>query len=95
MAIPCFPSSTVEYVPALVTGTFTESTPVHMAVIPYDIEPDTDDWKTAVWDGSHAKVKIGTGTAVGALDEGLYGVWVKVTTADETPVIPSGSIRIT
>jgi hypothetical protein len=68
---------------------------VQMALMPYDVEPGIGDWKAAQWDEGYAKVKIGTGTSVGVLDEGTYGVWVKVTAADETPVLYSGMVRIT
>ena len=93
--IPCIPSSSVEYISSTVTGDATESDPVEMAVVAYGVEPDGDDWHTAAWDGAAAKVKIGTGTSVGELDEGTYGVWVRVTTADEVPVLYAGAIRIT
>ena len=95
MSIPCYPSSTVEYVPVPVTGDYTLSTPVHMAVVPYGVEPGEDDWHAAAWDGGYAKVKIGAGSNVGQLDEGTYGVWVKVTAADEQPVMNAGPIRVT
>lgn len=95
VSIPCYPSSTVEYVPVPVTGDYTPSTPVHMAVVPYGVEPGADDWHAATWDGSYAKVKIGAGSSVGQLDEGTYGVWVKVTAADEQPVMKAGPIRVT
>lgn len=95
MSIACIPSSSVEYIRAPVTGDYTESMTVQMALMPYDVEPDTSDWKIAQWDEGYAKVKIGAGTSVGALDEGTYGVWVKVTAADEAPVLYSGMVRIT
>ena len=93
--IPCYPSSTVEYVPVPVTGTYTSSTPVHMAIVPYGAEPGPGDYHPASWDNGHAKIRIGAGTDVGELDEGLYGVWVKVTATTEQPVMYSGAIRIT
>jgi hypothetical protein len=95
VGIPCYPSSTVEYVPVPVTGTYTTDTPVAMAVVPYGIEPDADDYHDAAWDNGYAKVKIGAGSDVGQLDEGMYGVWVKVTAADEEPVMKAGPIRVT
>jgi hypothetical protein len=95
MSIPCYPSSTVEFVPVSVTGDYTDSTPVHMAVVPYGIEPGSDDYHAAEWDNGYAKVKIGAGSDVGELDEGRYGVWVKVSAANEVPVMEAGSIRIT
>lgn len=93
------PSSSIEYVPAHITGTYTIVMTVHMAIVPADIEPASGDWKAAEWDGvdgdAAAKIRIGTGTTIGALDEGLYGIWVKVTAPPEVPVINAGLLRIT
>lgn len=93
------PSTSIEYVHAPITGDFTTSMTVQMAIITADTEPVTGDWKTAAWDGTDgnadAKILIGTGTSVGALTEGVYGVWVKITATPEIPVICSGRIRIT
>lgn len=91
----CIPSSSIEYIRVPVTGDFTTSMTVNMAVVAYDTEPGPGDWKPAAWDDGNAKVKIGSGTPVGELNEGQYGVWVKVSAAEETPVLYSGAIRIT
>lgn len=95
MTIACIPSISVEYVKAPVTGTYTELMMVQMAVMPSSIDPTDDDWLTAQWDDGYAKVKVGAGSDVGVLDRGLYGVWVKIAATDETPVLYSGSVRIT
>lgn len=91
----CIPSSSVEFIRCPVTGEYTISTQVDMAVIPYGAEPASADWKSGEWDDGYAKVKIGAGSDVGELDEGTYGVWVRATTSDEAPVLYSGMIRIT
>lgn len=97
--ITTIPSTSVEYVHAPVTGNFTTAMTVQMAVVIADSEPVTGDWKTAAWDGvdgtADAKILIGTGSSIGALTEGVYGVWVKVTATPEIPVINAGRIRIT
>jgi hypothetical protein len=95
MSFPCIPSSSVEYVSVPVTGDYTESMTVQMAIVAYGVEPGTSDWKTAAWDDGNARILLGAGTAVGELDEGMYGVWVKVTATGEAPVMYSGGIRIT
>lgn len=97
--ITTIPSTSVEYVKARVEGDYTTAMTVHMAVVTADSEPVSGDWKTAAWDGvdgaADAKILIGTGTLIGALTEGLYGVWAKVTATPELPVINAGLIRIT
>lgn len=95
MGFACIPSSSVEYVRTAVTGSYTTAMPVHMAVMPLGVEPDAGDWHAAEWDDGHAKIKIGPGTDVGELPEGIHTVWVRVTALDETPVMRAGSIRIT
>lgn len=100
MSIPCYPSGTKEWMHSgVVTGTYTTSTPVYMAVMPYDVEPerDGDDWHLAQWDAATgtAKVMYGDVSGVAELDEGRYVIWVKPVTAQEEPLIRSGAIRIT
>lgn len=89
------PSSSIEFVKVTVTGDWTVDMPVSMAIVIADSEPVSGDYKTAAWDGTQAKILIGTGSSVGALTEGLYGVWVKITATPEIPVIYSGQLRIT
>lgn len=97
--IPTIPSSSVEYIKATIAGNYLTSMAVTMAIVTADSEPVSGDWKTAAWDGTDgdadAKILIGTGSPVGALVEGLYDVWVKITATPETPVIRSGRIKIT
>lgn len=100
MGIPCYPSGTKEWMHSgTVTGDYTPTTPVFMALMPYDIEPDRDgdDWHEAEWHTETGTVRAmyGGDTGIGALDEGRYVIWVKPVTATEEPLIRSGPIRIT
>lgn len=67
---------------------------VSMAVMPYGDEPEAADFKTAAWlteGGRHfAIVLIGDpATGIGALVEGIYKSWVKITDIPEIPVLES------
>jgi hypothetical protein len=67
---------------------------VSMAVVPYDEEPEAADFKTAAWitEGGayYAVALVGqVGTGIGALTEGIYRSWVKITATPEIPVLPS------
>lgn len=99
MPMLAIPSASVEYLRSTITGTFTTSMPVEMAVVQADSEPDSGDWHAATWDGADgdadAKVLIGTGSAIGALSDGLYDVWVRVTATPEVPVLYAGRMHIT
>jgi hypothetical protein len=95
VAIMSIPSSSREYVRITVAGDYTTSMPVDIALVPYGVEPDDDDWTTAAWAGGAARLLIGPGSTFGTLDEGDYGAWVRVTTAEEQPVIYSGIVKIT
>lgn len=95
MAITSIPSSSREYLHITVSGDYTTSMPVEIALVPYGVEPGDGDWVTASWAGGAARLLIGPGSAVGELDEGAYGAWVRVTTAEERPVIYSGIVKIT
>jgi len=95
VAIPAIPSSSREYLHIGVIGDYTTTMPVDIAIVPIGIEPSDADWKPAAWHNGQARILIGPGSPVGELDEGMYGVWVRVTTAEERPVIRSGTIKIT
>jgi hypothetical protein len=97
---PCYPSGTKEWMHSgAVTGTYTSSTPVFMAIMPFDIEPerDGDEWHEAQWDTEKgtAKVMYNDPSGIAQLNEGRYVIWVKPVTAQEEPLIRSGMIRIT
>ncbi len=96
-AILCIPSTSKEFlhVPIPSSRVLT-SYPVEMALVAYGAEPASGDWKTAAWDGTDIKALIGPGSStIGALAEGVYGVWVRITTVEEKPVLYSGAVRIT
>lgn len=101
MGIPCYPSGTKEWMHSgTVAGEYNPSTtPVFMAVMPYDIEPDRDgdDWHEAEWHTETGTVRAmyGGDTGIGTLDEGKYVIWIKPVTAQEEPLIRSGPITIT
>lgn len=95
MAITSIPSSSREYLHVAVEGDYTTSMPVEIAIVPYGVEPSDDDWAPAMWQDGKARILIGPGSTFGELDEGAYGVWVRVTTGEERPVIRSGPLRIT
>ena len=72
---------------------------VKMAVKPVGTRPSTGDFKTAEWEVGgpqiyYSRVRVGTGTLVGALTIGMYRVWVQVTTADEAVVRDAGPLRV-
>lgn len=87
------PSGSVEYLHVPITGA-TDSMPVEIAVIGRDAEPVDADWKTAIWDGSDAKILIGPGTSL-ALADAIYSVWAQVTAPPEKVVLKAGLLRIT
>lgn len=87
------PSISVEYLHIPVTGA-TEDMPVEIAVVARDTEPGEEDWHTAAWDGSDAKILIGPGTDL-ALTDGVYSTWVRVTSTPEIPAMRAGLLRIT
>lgn len=99
-SVPCYPSDTQEWMHSgVVTGDYELATPVFMAVMPFDIEPERDDdaWTAAEWHSATGTVRAmynGDG-GIPKLDEGRYVIWVKPVTAEEEPLLRSGSIRIT
>lgn len=65
--------------------------------------PDEADWNDGTWEASAdtvngidyhlAKLKVGPAGS-GALTVGTLNVWVRITTADETPVIKAGTVTV-
>lgn len=92
------PSLSVEYVRVPVSGPAgLTSLAVDMAVVPEGQDPDVGDWKTASWSdtGSEALVLVGPVTDL-ALTKGVtYGVWVKITSSPEVPVLGPFALHIT
>lgn len=94
--VPCYPSGTKEFIRSgVVAGSYTDSTPVYMALMPYDVEPGDDDWHVAQWESGRAKVFYGGDDGIGELNEGRYVIWVKPIAPPEEPLLRSGLIRIT
>lgn len=94
------PSTSVQYVQMRVDTTANPTgNAVSMAIKPRGTEPEAVDYKSATWAAGtpyKAQVRIGTGTDIGALVEGVYQVWVKVTATPEIPVMQSTNcLRIT
>lgn len=76
---------------------------VEMAIIAGSGEPVATDWKAASWetdtttdpDTYYARIEVGPGSTVGALADGLYGVWVRITDTPEVPVRRAGTLLVT
>ena len=93
VALTPWPALAQQGIPAFTSApapAFSSRRPISVSV-----EPGDTDWHPAAWHDNRARILIGPGSAVGELDEGTYGVWVRVTTAEERPVIRSGTIKIT
>ncbi|MFI6793661.1 hypothetical protein ACIBG4_40655 [Nonomuraea sp. NPDC050383] len=91
------PSLSTEYVKVPIAGPATlTSLPVEMAVVPQDQDPAGGDWETADWIGTSAALLIGPASPFGALAKGLtYGIWVKITSTPEVPVLGPYPLHIT
>ncbi|GAA3172589.1 hypothetical protein [Nonomuraea roseoviolacea] len=90
------PSLSTEYVKVPITGPATlTSLPVQMAIVPDGQDPAGGDWKTAEWIGTDAAVLIGPATALPLTKGGTYGIWVKITSAPEIPVLGPYSLYVT
>ena len=87
------PSTSVEYLSVPVTGAL-GTEPVEMAVVAAGGEPVEADWKAAAWADGEVRILIGPGTLL-PLDEGDYGVWVRIDSPPEAPVLLAGRIKVT
>ncbi|MEV0584090.1 hypothetical protein [Nonomuraea sp. NPDC050310] len=89
------PSVSTEYVKVPVTGPgdFT-ALDVDMAILPDGEEPSSGSWVSAAWIGTSAAVLIGPSTSF-ALSNGLYGIWVRITSTPEEPVLGPFPLFIT
>lgn len=68
---------------------------VQMAIVPQGQDPVSGDWKSASWVGTSAAVLIGPATSL-PLSKGVtYGVWVKITSSPEIPVLGPFDLHIT
>jgi hypothetical protein len=91
--VASIPSISREFLHVPVTGA-TDDMPVDIAVVARDAEPDNGDWHTATWDDGNAKILIGPDTDL-PLTDGVYSVWVRVTSTPEIPAMRAGLLRIT
>lgn len=67
---------------------------VDMAIVPQGQDPAGGDWKPATWIGTSASVLIGPATAL-PLTKGVnYGIWVKITSSPEIPVLGPFDLHI-
>jgi len=74
------PATSTEYLHIPVTlpgGVSTGSTPVRVALVAHRTNPDDDEWHTAAWVASEARILIGPGTDI-ELVPGDYRVWVNL-----------------
>lgn len=96
MAILQIPSLSVEYVKVPVTGPDDlTSLTVEMAVLPDGQDPTGGDWESGTWIGTSAAILIGPATSL-PLTKGItYGVWVRITSTPEIPVLGPYSLHIT
>lgn len=98
MAVLEIPSISKEYVKVPVTTGPADLTEldVNVAIVPQGEDPDSGDWKVALWIGTSASLLIGPGSTFGALTKGLsYGIWVQIISATEEPVLGPYPLHIT
>ena len=90
------PSLSTEYVKVPVTGPSNlTSLTVEMAIVPAGQDPAGGDWDSAEWIGTDAAVLIGPTTALPLIKGVTYGIWVKITSAPEIPVLGPYDLHIT
>ena len=92
------PSTSTEFVHVSVTvpaGVDTGSTPVRIAVVAHRANPDDDEWHTAAWGGSDARVLVGPGTDI-VLAPGDYRVWINIDPPGSEDIVrQSGVLSVT
>ena len=65
---------------------------VEIAVMLPEARPLEEDWRTAEWSGTTARILVGPGAQ--ELLPGTYKVWVRVTDVPEIPVLVAGTITV-
>ncbi|WP_188188033.1 hypothetical protein [Nonomuraea sp. SYSU D8015] len=90
------PSLSTEYVKVpIVDGPANlTSLTVQMAIVAQGQDPVSGDWKSASWVGTSAAVLIGPATALPLVKGTTYGVWVKITSSPEIPVLGPFDLHI-
>lgn len=90
------PSLSTEYVKVPITGPSNlTSLTVQMAIVPDGQDPAGGDWQSAQWIDTDASVLVGPATALPLTKGVTYGIWVKITSAPEIPVLGPFGLHIT
>lgn len=75
------PASSTEYLHIPVTatpaGTSLTGVPVKVAAVAHRNNPASDEWHTASWDGTAARILIGPDTGL-ELAAGDYRIWIHI-----------------
>ncbi|MFI7125979.1 hypothetical protein ACIBQ1_09815 [Nonomuraea sp. NPDC050153] len=97
MAVLKIPSISVEYVKVPVLGGPANlvTLDVDMAIVPDGQDPAGGDWKAADWIGTSAAILIGPATLLPLTKGTTYGIWVKITSSPEIPVLGPYPLHIT
>lgn len=69
--------------------------PTELAWVVGEWETPTPAPKRGEFYRAIARVKVGPGTAIGALANGKYTKWARVTSADEDVAVPFGTLTVT
>ena len=97
-------NSSIEYVKVLVvTDTDPTANTVKMAIVPAKTDPT--GFQTAAWVGTstlvqgkyqtYARILVGTGSAIGALTEGIYDTYVEIVATPEDIILQAnGTVTI-
>lgn len=90
-------SLSLEYIYAWVGGVFGDE-PVEVAFT-RSPEPADEDWVSAEWAnitpaGADARVLVGPGGDV-ELADGVWQMWVRITSTPEVPVLHAGPVQVT
>lgn len=92
------PASSTEYLHVPVTaptGVDLDGAPVRIAVVAHRANPDDDEWHTAAWADSDARVLIGPGTDI-VLAPGDYRVWINIDPPGSEDIVrQSGVLSVT
>lgn len=92
------PATSTEYLHIPVTapdGTDLTASPARIAVVAHGDNPDSDEWHTAEWADSQARILIGPDGGALTLTRGTYRVWINVDPAGAENIVRlSGTLTI-
>jgi len=92
------PASSTEYLHVPVTapdGVDLDDTPVKIAVVAHRANPADDEWHTAAWAGTAARLLIGPDTDI-ELVAGDYRVWIHIDPPGAEAIVrKSGVLSVT